>query len=161
MLYTSSQASPPSRIHIRVLPALLTLKSFFKNSKEFSESLFVLLFNFQGASAAHPHSFISIPNHRTLVKAFFIFFQVFFALPFFSARCVGELYYTGSTFTCQLLFLRFLKKIPSEGSPKEFSMCQFAYTEVILRYSSRQRPLSYTFFATSLPRYLTCQGSYI
>ena len=31
-----------------------------------------------------PRSFISIPNHRTLVKAFFIFFQVFFALPFLS-----------------------------------------------------------------------------
>ena len=95
MLYTSSQASPPSRIHIRVLPALLTLKSFFKNSKEFSESLYfghqntwILLFNFQWA-------------------------VLFAALP-----CGSQLiYYTTLSFVCQEVFQTFFKFFSSSRLP--------------------------------------------
>lgn len=47
--------------------------------------------------------------------------------------------------------------VAAQGRVRRYS----AYTDVMFRYSSRHRPLSYTFCAVSSPRYRTCHGSYI
>ena len=106
----------------------------------------------------HFLNFLSIPFQN-----FFSFFARYLSFGFSVPVSLTALlfYHRKPSLSIDFLILIFIlikcQKLPNLGA----LFVQLAYLDVIPRYSSRHLPLLYTSLAISLPRYLTCQGSYI